>query len=144
MKRTISISLLILLMVAGFWWFTRRPTPAIIILPPPDSSLTNFAGFTSSTNSNSVAGKSMAGVTPPLLGEVILRDYASPSTSPENDLTSLAHLMDNFTLLVKSAADLPLSANEDWAATLRGENPAQIQTVKAVADTLAEIKVQTA
>ena len=64
----------------------------------------------------------MSGATPPLLGEVILRDYASPSTSPENDLTSLAHLMDNFTLLVKSAADRPLSANEDWAATLRGLN----------------------
>jgi len=32
--------------------------------------------------------------------------------------------MDNFTLLVKSAADRPLSANEDWAAVFRGLNPA--------------------
>ncbi|MEI9865221.1 MAG: hypothetical protein WDN00_11865 [Limisphaerales bacterium] len=122
MKRAISISLLIFLLVAGFWWFTQRPQP-VAVLTPPASPLTNFAGFTSSANSNSV-GKSMSGVTPPLLGEVILRDYASPSTSPENDLTSLAHLMDNYTLLVKSAFDRPLSANEDWAAALRGLNPA--------------------
>ena len=59
-----------------------------------------------------------------LIGEIILRDYASPATLPETDLTLLAHLMDNFTLLVKSAADRPLSANEDWAAALRGANPA--------------------
>jgi len=65
----------------------------------------------------------MIGPGPPLLGELILRDYASPATSPENDLTLLAHLMDNFTLLVKSAADRPLSANEDWAAALGGAQP---------------------
>lgn len=59
-----------------------------------------------------------------LLGETILRDYANPKTSPENDLTALAHLMNNFSLLVKSAADRPLSANEDWAAAFRGLNPA--------------------
>jgi len=62
--------------------------------------------------------------TEPLIGETILRDYASPTTSPENDLTLLARLMDNFTLLVKSAAARPLSANEDWAAAFRGLNPA--------------------
>lgn len=32
--------------------------------------------------------------------------------------------MDNFTLIVKSAADRPLSANEDWASAFRGMNPA--------------------
>ncbi len=99
-------------MVAGFWWFMKRPQPIDIQVPPPVSLPTNSTA------------KSMLGPTPPLLGEVILRDYASPSTSPENDLTSLAHLMDNFTLLVKSAFDRPLSANEDWAAALRGLNPA--------------------
>src|SRR5206468_2040302 len=59
-----------------------------------------------------------------LLGEKILRDYAKANLPPENDLTLMAHLLDNFTLLVKSAASRPLSANEDWAAALRGQNPA--------------------
>ena len=35
-----------------------------------------------------------------------------------------SHLMENFTLLVNSTADRPLSANEDWAVALRGMNPA--------------------
>jgi hypothetical protein len=60
----------------------------------------------------------------PLIGETILHDYAKTNFPPENDLTLMAHLMDNFTLLVKSASDRPLSANEDWAAMFRGFNPA--------------------
>lgn len=64
------------------------------------------------------------GQTAPLLGERILCDYGNPATSPENDLTQVSHLMENFLLLVKSAATRPLSANEDWAAAFRGHNPA--------------------
>lgn len=59
----------------------------------------------------------------PLPGETILRDYAKLSLPPENDLALASRMMDNFLLLVKSAADRPLSANEDWAAALRGHNP---------------------
>jgi hypothetical protein len=59
---------------------------------------------------------------PPTLGETILRDYANTNRPPENDLTILAHLMENSRLLVKSPR--PLSANEDWAAFLRGQNAA--------------------
>jgi hypothetical protein len=65
------------------------------------------------------------GKTGPLIGEAILKDYAQPSLPPENDLDLMAQLMNNFTLLVKSAAARPLSANEDWAAALCGRNPAQ-------------------
>ena len=60
----------------------------------------------------------------PLLGETILRGYATTASTPENDLTLMAHLMDNFSLLVKSSANLPMSVNEDWAAAFRGLNPA--------------------
>ncbi len=59
-----------------------------------------------------------------LIGESILRGYASINTTPEQDLTQLAHLMNNFSLLVKSSAERPMSANEDWAAAFRGLNPA--------------------
>ena len=62
--------------------------------------------------------------TAPLLGETILRGYATTASTPENDLTLMAHLMDNFSLLVKSSANLPMSVNEDWAAAFRGLNPA--------------------
>jgi hypothetical protein len=60
----------------------------------------------------------------PLLGETILRGYAEPALPPENDLTLMAHLMDNSLLLLKSAANRPLSANEDWADLFRGKNAA--------------------
>jgi hypothetical protein len=59
-----------------------------------------------------------------LLGEKILSGYADTNRPPENDLTLMSHLMENFTLLLKSAANRPLSANEDWAAALRGQNAA--------------------
>lgn len=61
---------------------------------------------------------------PPLLGEKILRGYAAAQSTPEQDLTLMARLMDNSLLLLKSAANRPLSANEDWAGLLRGQNAA--------------------
>jgi len=62
--------------------------------------------------------------TPQLLGEVILRDYANTNLPSQNDLTLMSHLMENSLLLLKSAANRPLSANEDWADFLRGKNAA--------------------
>lgn len=59
-----------------------------------------------------------------MLGTVILREYANSKLPPENDLTLMSHLMDNSLLLLKSAANRPLSANEDWADLLRGKNAA--------------------
>jgi hypothetical protein len=59
------------------------------------------------------------------IGTAILRDYADPRQPAEHDLTLMAELIDNFTLLVKTAADRPLGANEDWAKAFRGMNPAQ-------------------
>jgi hypothetical protein len=59
------------------------------------------------------------------IGSTMLADYASPDTTPEHDLTSLAQLIDNFTLLVKTATDRPLSLNEDWSQALRGLNPSR-------------------
>ena len=59
---------------------------------------------------------------PQILGEVILRDYAKTNLPPQNDLTLMSHLMENSLLLLKSAANRPLSANEDWADFLKGKN----------------------
>ena len=59
-----------------------------------------------------------------LLGEVLLRDYGRTNLPPENDLNLMYRLMDNSLLLLKSAGNQPLSANEDWAALLCGHNAA--------------------
>lgn len=66
------------------------------------------------------------GATPTrLLGDVILSDYGSPDRDPEHDLTLMSRLMENSLVLLKSAANRPLSANEDWAALLTGSNAAR-------------------
>ncbi len=59
-----------------------------------------------------------------LIGENILRDYAKTNLPPENDLTLIARLMDNFTILVKSSPNRLMSVNEDWAAAFVGNNSA--------------------
>jgi hypothetical protein len=66
-----------------------------------------------------------------LLGETILRGYADTNLSPENDLTLLSRLMENSLLLLKSAANRPLSANEDWADLFRGKNGAREEFLPA-------------
>lgn len=58
------------------------------------------------------------------LGVTILRGYADTRLPPENDLMLMSRLMENSLLLLKSAANRPLSANEDWADLFRGKNAA--------------------
>lgn len=59
------------------------------------------------------------------LGVTILRGYADTNLPPENDLTLMSRLVENSLLLLKSAANRPLSVNEDWADLFRGKNAAQ-------------------
>jgi len=59
------------------------------------------------------------------LGTTILRGYADPNLPPENDLTLMSRLMENSLLLLKAAANRPLSANEDWADLFHGKNGAR-------------------
>jgi hypothetical protein len=59
------------------------------------------------------------------VGDRILRDYGQPHTTPENDLTQVARLIENYLLLVKNAGTRPLAVNADFAAAFRGMNPAQ-------------------
>jgi len=81
------------------------------------------------TESPKVANAVIAMVQPPagkpaFLGENIIAGYADTNLPPQNDLTLMSRLMDNSLLLLKSAANQPLSANEDWSAFLRGQNSA--------------------
>ena len=58
-------------------------------------------------------------------GAEILKNYASPSTRPEDDLQAMAHVFSNLLLLVKGDAPFRMGANEEFAAALMGKNAAK-------------------
>lgn len=60
-----------------------------------------------------------------LPGAEILKNYASPSTRPEDDLQAIAHVFSNLRLLVKGDAPFRMGANEEFAAALMGKNAAK-------------------
>lgn len=118
--RRLSIILGLLALLAALWLWPEHV--------PGDSKSSASANIEASNLSGTTTKPDIATTGPvqatQLIGETILSDYAKPSRPPENDLDLMAQLMDNFILLEKSAANRPLSANEDWAAELRGRNPA--------------------
>jgi hypothetical protein len=129
MKRKSPI-LTVLLLAASFggWLLLHRGPLAKHQAPPPTVELpkpeTIAQGVTVTTIFSS-GNREHPGQHQPLLGETILRGYAEPALPPENDLALMSHLMDNSLLLLKSAANRPLSANGDWAGLLRGQNAAR-------------------
>jgi hypothetical protein len=66
---------------------------------------------------------------PPPFAESILTRYADAARPPEEDLHDLARMLGNFALLVKGDDPLPLGANEEIAAALRGKNRAQLRAL---------------
>ncbi len=116
---------LVLVLVLGVWLVSRSSKHP----PTAHESTAGRVGGSVATGVVVTAIAAPAATTPGQSalrpGEKILHDYAKPNLPPENDLTLMAHLMDNFTLLVKSIAGRPMSANEDWATALRGQNPAR-------------------
>ena len=111
-----------LLMAAAVFWFSAGHRKNFNASPHPSANLTARRPAVAASSS-AAATNPLPIQSGPLIGETILRDYADPAKSPENDLLLMAQLMDSFTLLVKGAADRPLSANEDWARALQGRNP---------------------
>lgn len=65
----------------------------------------------------------------PSFAERILDRYADRSRPPEEDLHDIARTLDNFSLLVKGDNPLPLGANEEIAAALRGKNKAALRAL---------------
>ncbi|MBK8040910.1 MAG: hypothetical protein IPK22_27815 [Verrucomicrobiaceae bacterium] len=58
-------------------------------------------------------------------GNDILKNYATPTTRPEDDLQAMAHVFSNLRLLVKGDAPFRMGANEEFAAALMGRNAAK-------------------
>lgn len=120
MKRTGLIALAVLVLLAIGIWLARQSQPASL------ANSTNESNATHATPSASPVTRTN------FLGETILRGYAETNLPPENDLTLMARLMENSLLLLKAAANRPLSANEDWADLLRGKNAAQEEFLPAI------------
>jgi hypothetical protein len=54
-------------------------------------------------------------------GDRLLTGYADPAMSPQNDMRLIANAISTFFVINKQASQLPLSANEEWAAALSGK-----------------------
>lgn len=65
----------------------------------------------------------------PLFGERILAQYADPTRPPEEDMHGIARTLENFVLLIKGDNPLPLGANEEIAAALRGKNRGKLRAL---------------
>jgi hypothetical protein len=65
----------------------------------------------------------------PTFAERILADYGDAARPPEEDMRAVARTLDNFSLLVKGDNPLPLGANEEIAAALRGKNKAGLRAL---------------
>jgi len=108
-------ALLVCFIVAG--WFLSQETSG----PPVHKTSRN-------TPAIQVASQKPPTEKPPA-GEAILQGYATAGTTVQQDLTLMSHVLGNFALLVKGDDPLPLGANEEIAAALRGRNRAQLHFV---------------
>lgn len=109
----VLVALVLLLTQMRWKWSQPRSQPA----PASEGIATNVTRLETSS-----ATLKFPGQTGELLGATILRGYADTNFPPENDLTLMSRLMENSLLLLKAAANRPLSANEDWADLFRGRN----------------------
>src|SRR5262245_3682267 len=129
MKRTGFIALTLLgiaVVVCLNIWF-RQPLPKSVSVSDSSASKSAGSGVPAEvkvTETFPATGAPTTNQSIRLVGEVILRDYGNPNLPPQNDLTLMSRLMDNSLLLLKSAANRPLSANEDWADLFAGKNAA--------------------
>ena len=125
MKRLVLLLLALPLVVVLYLLSTQMRWKFSKSAKAPETVLaTNPVGTASPSAQVLAALTEQKGPGKPMLGETILRDYANTNLPPQNDLTLMSRLMENSLLLLKSAGNRPLSANEDWAALLLGQNAA--------------------
>ena len=116
----LPLVIVVALLLVKMRWKHSKPRPAVQQAVGSQTVASNVIVTAVSPPVSTTSGHAF-----PLLGATILRDYANTNFPPENDLTLMSHLMDNSLLLLKSAANRPLSANEDWADLFRGRNAAR-------------------
>lgn len=99
----------------------------------PDSTTRNEVtaeeGSATPVQSADASPPAIAATSTPPFAERILADYANPARPPEDDLRDLARTLENLSLLVKGDRPLPLGANEEIGAALRGKNKAALRAL---------------
>ncbi len=105
MKR-LGAFLLVLLVIAVAVWWRSRPAATPVVAVAPRAAVSSPAPIPVPA--------------PPPLGTRLLEGYGDSARPLERDLAAVALVMENFLLLNKGAVQRPLSANEEWAAALRG------------------------
>lgn len=120
--KRIAITVFAVTLALVLAWMLLRPGLNSPIAPQTETAESEIPTTSVVVTASSVASSKNSGQ---LLGESILRDYGNTNQPPENDLTLMSRLMENSLLLLKSAGNRPLSANEDWADLLRGKNSIQ-------------------
>jgi len=71
-------------------------------------------------------------------GDAILKGYGKAEGTVQGDLTAMAEVLGNFALLVKGSDPLPLGANEELVAALRGKNAVGLEFVTGESAALNE------
>jgi hypothetical protein len=71
-------------------------------------------------------------------GDAILKGYGKAEGTVQGDLTAMAEVLGNFALLVKGSDPLPLGANEELVAALRGKNAVGLEFVSGESAALNE------
>lgn len=110
----------LLIVAAVTLYVTTRPKTPLAIAAPPQPTADIIPPGIIVTESANAAPAYPIGAAP---GDRELQDYASPRTTARQDLVQLTRVISNFLLTHKQAAARPLSANQEWSATLRGLRP---------------------
>ena len=114
--------ILIFLVVCGLWlWFSNTPQSSPSQPEDPKNMPDRLASGV--VVSEMTYTRPANPETRQFPGDQDLAGFGSPNQSPKQDLEQLSRSLQNFLLLHKSAADRPLSANEEWARALRGVRP---------------------
>lgn len=123
MRAKIIKMVLLLLAAVALWWLGRpQPPPAASVQRKEDSKAgTSPAMSNAALQAMQDAAKARS-QNIALPGDEILKDYAKPSSRPEDDLHAMAHAFSNLLLLVKGNAPFRMGANEEFAAALMGRN----------------------
>ena len=100
----VRLRIIILLLGLGLaiWWWKGRATEVAALQVVP-------------------VAVPVVAVQTPFVGESVLRDYAREGKTVREDLNAMHQLLANFQVLVKHPDALPLGANAEIAAALRGE-----------------------
>ena len=113
-----ACALLVMLVVfAVRWTGWIFPAPPPSLPAPPAGDIIPPSIIVTEESTPSGAGREAAP------GMRDLAGYAQPGGNDSDDMRMLAHTIGAFLTINKQAAERPLSANEEWSASLRGQRP---------------------